>query len=261
MRRIIRNDLPQGTKKALDDRQENANEKRAAGTLDIEKEWKSARQTRPLKTALSALKTMAGERQRCMYCGDSHGTDIDHFWPKTPYPERMFRWLNLLLSCTECGRFKGDRFPVDNGTAVLLDPTADDPWRHLDFDPDTGNIAARFDTDANDWSQRGMKTVEILQLDRREALNASYQKTWRRLRIRLEAAIHDAAPTGTHFIPAAPLPAIPSVTFRTTNDSLLVWPRRFDSCYVPSAGGRVARPVPGPARHVCVLPRPPHRAR
>ena len=194
MRRIIRNDLPQGTKKALDDRQENANEKRAAGTLDIEKEWKSARQTRPLKTALSALKTMAGERQRCMYCGDSHGTDIDHFWPKTPYPERMFRWLNLLLSCTECGRFKGDRFPVDNGTAVLLDPTADDPWRHLDFDPDTGNIAARFDTDANDWSQRGMKTVEILQLDRREALNASYQKTWRRLRIRLEAAIHEAAP-------------------------------------------------------------------
>ena len=194
MRRIIRNDLPQGTKKALDDRQENANEKRAAGTLDIEKEWKSARQTRPLKTALSALKTMAGERQRCMYCGDSHGTDIDHFWPKMPYPERMFRWLNLLLSCTECGRFKGDRFPVDNGTAVLLDPTADDPWRHLDFDPDTGNIAARFDTDANDWSQRGMKTVEILQLDRREALNASYQKTWRRLRIRLEAAIHEAAP-------------------------------------------------------------------
>lgn len=143
---------------------------------------------------MSILKSMAGERQRCMYCGDSHGTDIEHFWPKTHYPERMFHWPNLLLCCTECGRYKGDRFPVDNDAAVLLDPTADDPWQHLDFDPDTGNIAARFDIQTNDWSERGMKTVEILQLDRREALNASYLKTWRRLRIRLEAAIHETAP-------------------------------------------------------------------
>jgi uncharacterized protein (TIGR02646 family) len=194
VRRIIRKDLPTGTKKALEDRQEGADDKRAAGTLNIEQEWKGARQTRPLKTALKVLMSMAGERERCMYCGDSHGTDIEHFWPKTPYPERMFRWPNLLLCCTECGRFKGDRFPVDNGIAVLLDPTADDPWRHLDFDPGTGNISARFDTDANDWSPRGLKTVEVLQLDRREALNASYRKTWRRLQIRLEAAIQDARP-------------------------------------------------------------------
>ncbi len=194
MRRIVRIDLPSATQKALDGRQGQANKKRTAGTLDIEKEWKGARQTKPLKTALSVLKTMAGERQRCMYCGDSHGTDIEHFWPKTPFPERMFRWLNLLLCCTECGRFKGENFPVDNGAPVLLDPTADDPWRYLDFDPDTGNIAARYDIDANDWSQRGMKAVQVLQLDRREALNASYQKTWRRLRIRLEAAIQDTAP-------------------------------------------------------------------
>jgi len=194
VRRIVRPNLPPATQKALDGRQEQANEKRATGTLDIEKEWKGARQTKPLKKALDTLKIMAGERQRCMYCGDSHGTDIEHFWPKTPYPEQMFRWPNLLLCCTECGRFKGERFPVDNGIPLLVDPTADDPWRHLDFDPDTGNIAARFDTSANDWSARGMKTVEVLQLDRREALNASYQKTWRRLRNRLEAAIQDAAP-------------------------------------------------------------------
>lgn len=194
MRRIARMDLPPATQRALDSRQEKAIEKRAAGTLDIEKEWKGARQTKSLKTALSVLKTMAGERERCMYCGDSHGTDMEHFWPKTPYPDRMFCWPNLLLSCTECGRFKGDGFPLDNGAPVLVDPTAGDPWQHLDFDPDTGNIAARFDTDANDWSRRGAMTVEVLQLDRREALNASYQKTWRRLRIHLEAAIHEVAP-------------------------------------------------------------------
>ncbi len=214
MLRIVRIDLPPATQKALDDRQARANEKRAAGTLNIENEWKGARQTKSLKTALGALRTMAGERERCMYCGDSHGTDIEHFWPKTPYPERMFRWLNLLLCCTECGRFKGEQFPVDDGAPVLVDPTTDDPWRHLDFDPDTGNISALFDTDSNEWSPRGTKTVEILQLDRREALNAGYQKTWRRLRIRLEAAIQDAAPD----------PAILAVALREADDHrLLGW--------------------------------------
>lgn len=214
MRRVVRTNLPLATQKALDGQQERADEKRAAGTLDIEKEWKGVRQTKPLKKALSTLKKMAGTRERCMYCGDSHGTDIEHFWPKTPYPERMFRWPNLLLCCTECGRFKGDRFPVENGEPMLVDPTADDPWRHLDFDPGTGNIAARFDAQANDWSARGMKTVEVLQLDRREALNASYKKTWRRLRSRFETAIQDAAPD----------PAVLATDLREADDhGLLGW--------------------------------------
>jgi uncharacterized protein (TIGR02646 family) len=194
MHRIVRPDLPQATQMALDEWQERANRERAVGTLDIENEWKGARQTRSLRNALTTLKVMAGVRERCMYCGDSHGTDMEHFWPKTPYPERMFRWPNLLLCCAECGRFKGDRFPLDSGTPVLVDPTVEDPWHHLDFNPETGNIAARFDTEANDWSARGVKTVEILQLDQREALNASYQRTWRRLRDRLEAAIRDESP-------------------------------------------------------------------
>lgn len=214
MRRVVRPNLLPATQKALDGRQWKANEKRAAGTLDIESEWKGARQTKPLKKALGTLKKMAGKRERCMYCGDSHGTDIEHFWPKTPYPERMFFWPNLLLCCTECGRFKGERFPLDNGMPLLVDPTADDPWQHLDFDPATGNIAARFDIQANDWSSRGMKTVEILQLDRCEALNAGYQKTWRRLRSRLETAIQD----GTRD------PAVLATALREADDhGLLGW--------------------------------------
>jgi len=122
-----------------------------------------------------------GERERCMYCLDSHGTDIEHFWPKAPYPERMFTWSNLLLCCAECGRLKGDRFPLDVGRPMLIDPTAEEPWQYLDFDPETGNLVARFDLDADDWSAKGQKTVELLQLDRREALATGYRRTYRRL--------------------------------------------------------------------------------
>ena len=81
MRKIQRLALPAPTQKALNRKQSAANKKKAAGTLNIEATWKSARQTIPVKAALGVLQTMAGNRQRCMYCGDSHGTDIEHFWP------------------------------------------------------------------------------------------------------------------------------------------------------------------------------------
>jgi uncharacterized protein (TIGR02646 family) len=181
MRRVIRASLDADLQENLNRRQAEADRKHEAGALQVNDEWQTARQTAALRSILATLKRMMGERQRCMYCLDSHGTDIEHFWPKTPYPERLFLWLNLLLCCTDCGRLKGDRFPLAEGQPLLIDPTAEEPWLYLDFDPTTGNVVARFDADANDWSPKGLKTVEILQLDRRESLAVGYRKTFRRL--------------------------------------------------------------------------------
>lgn len=195
MQKIPRLALPAETAAALDRKQSAANKKSAAGVLDIDATWKSARKTKPLILALAVLQQMAGNRQRCMYCGDSHGTDIEHFWPKTPYPDKMFRWLNYLLCCTECGRFKRNKFRLDqHQSPLLIDPTVDEPWEFLDFDPATGNIVARFDTTTNDWKLKGAETVAALHLDRREGLAASYQQTHRRLKSKLEAALQADPP-------------------------------------------------------------------
>lgn len=181
MRRVIRQRLDHNVQADLDARQAAVNQKRDRADFSATAEWKTARQTATFGAVLTTLRRMMGERQRCMYCLDSHGTDIEHFWPKTPYPERMFVWLNLLLCCVECGRFKRDRFPRADGTPLLVDPTADDPWAHLDFDPATGNLVARFDPGANDWTAKGQATVQVLQLDRREALATGYRRTYGRL--------------------------------------------------------------------------------
>jgi len=194
MRRIARRALPFQTQNALDRRQADADAKRVGGTLNIEGEWSAVRRTRPLRTVVTVLAAMTGRRERCMYCCDSHGTDIEHFWPKANYPDRMFRWPNLLLSCTECGRFKGTKFPVESGVPQLVDPTAEDPWQYLDFDPVTGVVVARYDTTIDSESVRGAETVKVLQLDRREALNDGYLRTWRRLSAVLEAALRQSAP-------------------------------------------------------------------
>ncbi len=189
MRFIERPALDPAVQKDLDVRQARANRKQKAGELNVSAEWKRARQTAGLKSVLSTLHDMMGNRQRCMYCLDSHGADIDHFWPKTHYPDRMFAWLNLLLCCAECGRFKGDIFPHSANVPLLINPTEDDPWLDLDFDPQTGNLVARFDPRSNAYSEKGSKTVELLHLDRREALAAGHQKTYRNLSRLVQSAL------------------------------------------------------------------------
>lgn len=189
MRRVMRLALPGRVQAYLDRRQSAADQRRRSGISDIGREWKAARQTQAIGVVLRSLQQMMGQRERCMYCVDSHGSDIDHFRPKTRYPQRAFRWSNMLLCCTECGRFKGDQFPLSDGRPMLIDPTAEDPWEHLDFDPDTGNLTARFDPRADRWSARGEETVRVLRLDRREAMAAGYAATFLRLCGVVQAAL------------------------------------------------------------------------
>ena len=196
MCRIQRASLPPADVLSLAKRQRKADGQHAAGQLDVNATWRSSRKTRLLRRIHRTLCSMAGARERCMYCLDSHGTDIEHFWPKAPYPGRMFHWENLLLCCAECGRFKGDRFPLAaNGTPLLLDPTVDDPWRHLDFDPLTGIVTAAFDAASMARDRRGEETAELLGLERREALQVGHRRTWKRLANRVAAILQSGNPT------------------------------------------------------------------
>lgn len=93
-----------------------------------------------------ALQSMAPGRSRCMYCEDSQGTDIDHFWPKSTYPAGAFCWPNYLLACSYCNsNLKREQFPTnEHGDPLLLDPSdpCDDPRRHLLFLPTNGEFRA-----------------------------------------------------------------------------------------------------------------------
>lgn len=181
MRRVQREAVDGAAQSYLERRQTKANAQLVAGKLDVNNTWKSARQSKIMDSVLATLQSMMGVRHRCMYCLDSHGCDIEHFRPKSSYPKWMFKWNNLLLCCTECGRIKGSQFPLDGKRPMLIDPTKEEPWDYLDFDPITGNMTARFDLQANDFFAKGQYTVSTLQLDRREALAAGYAQTYRKL--------------------------------------------------------------------------------
>ncbi|MEY9213848.1 hypothetical protein NI17_022655 [Thermobifida halotolerans] len=74
------------------------------------------------------LSTMATGIDRCMYCGDSLGTDIGHSEPIAETPPRTFDWCDHLLAYSRCNSHeKRERFPrADGGTPRLVDPSVED---------------------------------------------------------------------------------------------------------------------------------------
>lgn len=194
MRRILRPMLPDRIQSYLDRQQARTT------AQNVEKTWKSARQTRSMNTVMKTLQSMMGLRERCMYCVDSHGCDIEHFWPKSPYPEKSFQWTNMLLCCTECGRLKGDRFPLAESEPLLVNPAEENPWLYLDFDPDTGNVTARYDVASDSFSSKGDATVRILRLNRRESLSEGNRRTYLRLVDYVQKALEQSDLDTSNFV-------------------------------------------------------------
>lgn len=125
-------------------------------------QWRAAKAAKNGIRAL--LLRMAPGVERCMYCLDSVGTDIDHFEPKSRRPLRTFCWHNHLLACSRCNsNFKRTEYPCDAfGQCLLIDPSVDDPADHLTLLPASGEFEAR--------TRKGEETLRVFGLNRPELL-------------------------------------------------------------------------------------------
>ncbi len=150
--------------------------------------WKAQRKSASMKRVINVLRQMTGKRERCMYCEDSRGIDVEHFWPKLRYPARAFRWPNLLWACAGCNRVKIDRFPRDEtGEPLLIDPTDVDPWDYLFYDPETDELTPRWDPRTRRQHPKGLVTLEILSTLSHQAVAESRRRTCRNLQRALRA--------------------------------------------------------------------------
>ncbi|MFE3558560.1 hypothetical protein ACFXKW_27430 [Streptomyces sp. NPDC059193] len=121
-------------------------------------QWRSA--AAPKRHVRGLLKAMAAGIERCMYCEDSQGTDIDHFQPIAHDPLRAFDWLNHLLACSHCNsNTKGRKYPCDDaGACLLIDPTTEDPAAHLVLYLASGEYEG--------ITPKGMATIDVFKLNR-----------------------------------------------------------------------------------------------
>jgi len=126
---------------------------------EVDRLWK-LQTAKAFQEIRASLRRMASGLERCMYCEDSEGTDIEHFWPKLSYPERAFDWYNYLFACSRCNsNFKRSRFPLDDARRpLLLNPTEEEPLDHLSFLTTTGEYAPR--------TPKGESSVDVFGLNR-----------------------------------------------------------------------------------------------
>ncbi|MFT5161471.1 MAG: hypothetical protein ACI9FJ_000035 [Alteromonadaceae bacterium] len=61
--------------------------------------------------------------------------DVDHFWPKSTFPEKVYHWNNYIWCCKNCNSHKRDFYSL---THPLLDPCSKDDCQALIFDQSTG---------------------------------------------------------------------------------------------------------------------------
>ena len=141
------------------------------------------------------LEDMCFGVQRCGYCEDSVGDEIEHIRPKSLYPERTFAWENYLLSCGRCNRAKGGNFSVLDGgglvnvarrpgapvleptpgTPALIDPRREDPLAFLVLEiEDTFRFRPRENLGSADET-RAEYTIDLLKLNRDGLLRARRQ--------------------------------------------------------------------------------------
>lgn len=56
--------------------------------------------------------------------------EIEHFYPKSLYPEKVVEWGNMLPVCKVCNSKKGD---IDSNKVALINPLIDEPSEHITF--------------------------------------------------------------------------------------------------------------------------------
>jgi len=99
---------------------------------------------------------------KCAYCESSFtATDyghIEHIEPKSKFPNKIFEWTNLTLSCSKCNINKSDYHSPKN---PLINPYLDKPEEDLIF---TGPIIITKST-------RGLTTIKTLDLNRVELID------------------------------------------------------------------------------------------
>lgn len=129
----------------------------ASRVAAAKRRWESTKKSEgPFAEVKTALDAMCWGHRRCVYCEDSLADEIEHFWPKDLYPDRVFAWENYLYACGPCNGPKGNAFAIlppgsvtsvevarkkgdpvvapITGDSALLDPRRDDPLDYLELD-------------------------------------------------------------------------------------------------------------------------------
>jgi uncharacterized protein (TIGR02646 family) len=140
--------------------------KAADNKAEAEKRYNNARRAKWFRHVWMTLGKMAGEGERCMLCSGSEAAQVEHFRPKTIFPELAMTWENFLWCCGVCNQAKGNRFPPDTEfSGKFINPIDENVWEFFFLD-EFGNLTPRWRKERDDYDPRAFSTWKLMKLDR-----------------------------------------------------------------------------------------------
>lgn len=152
------------------------------------------------------LAEMCSGNRRCVYCEDSFADEIEHMRPKDLYPEQAYVWNNYVLACGPCNGPKNNQFAVLTdplalidvtrkrnapvvqpvaGRYALIDPRVENPVDYLWLDFRTWRYVPNSDDETSEIWIRADYTINVLGLNKREALVRGRKSAFSGFRSRL----------------------------------------------------------------------------
>lgn len=106
---------------------------------------------------------------KCGYCerlcdGPASESTVDHFRPRSKFPELTYEWTNWVFCCARCNREKDNRWPDTGYIDPCAIPVDERPEVYLDVDDRTGEVIAKHGlTDAG--RKKAQNTIEDIGLN------------------------------------------------------------------------------------------------
>lgn len=80
----------------------------------------------------------------CGYCEERVTPGgVDHFRPKSKFPEIVYEWANWVFACDSCNHAKNDKWPPSGYVDPCECSCGDRPENFFDFDLHTGEIISK----------------------------------------------------------------------------------------------------------------------
>jgi len=76
----------------------------------------------------------------CAYCERRDRGEVEHFRPKSKFPERVYQWTNWVFSCHWCNHSKGEKWPAGGYVDPCARLRALRPEEFFGFDTTSGTI-------------------------------------------------------------------------------------------------------------------------
>jgi len=79
----------------------------------------------------------------CAYCEEIYKGEVEHFRPKSRFPEQVYIWSNWVFACHDCNHKKGDKWPASGYVDPCAGAKSARPERFFDFDTLSGEILVK----------------------------------------------------------------------------------------------------------------------